>query len=349
VAVRSDRLSLHSYSLYLWCAATPALGSESCGRAVGAFCARRCASVAAATLPAAPQSQSEQCAAACARTIVHCCGPNAADFARTLLGTPCEYSEYPDRYIVIDEAHRIKNENSILSQMVRLFDSQNRLLLTGTPLQNNLHELWALLNFLLPDIFGSDADFEAWFSGGTYRWRAFVAFYPTDLTRPLLLPCGALRCATWGSREHAFPVACIALAQPAAAVHLSVQCHLRFGTAWFCLTFGPHDSCRRASRRDAKAAQNPSAFHVAPLEGRRRERPACQARGRALCAGETRANPESRGTACKSAIRLWCPHQSSRGAPRCSPAVAFSDGRVRWLTAADASSVLALFCRLRCR
>jgi SWI/SNF-related matrix-associated actin-dependent regulator of chromatin subfamily A member 5 len=74
-----------------------------------------------------------------------------------------------DRYIVIDEAHRIKNENSILSQMVRLFDSQNRLLLTGTPLQNNLHELWALLNFLLPDIFGSDADFEAWFSGGTAR------------------------------------------------------------------------------------------------------------------------------------------------------------------------------------
>ena len=39
--------------------------------------------------------------------------------------------------------------------MVREIRSQNRLLLTGTPLQNNLHELWALLNFLLPDVFSS--------------------------------------------------------------------------------------------------------------------------------------------------------------------------------------------------
>ena len=40
----------------------------------------------------------------------------------------------------------------------------NRLLLTGTPLQNNLKELWALLNFLLPDIFESSDDFESWFN-----------------------------------------------------------------------------------------------------------------------------------------------------------------------------------------
>lgn len=48
-------------------------------------------------------------------------------------------------YIVIDEAHRIKNVDSMLSQIVRLFDSRGRMLITGTPLQNNLHELWALL------------------------------------------------------------------------------------------------------------------------------------------------------------------------------------------------------------
>lgn len=67
------------------------------------------------------------------------------------------------RYIVIDEAHRIKNEQTQLSIAVRTFTSTNRLLLTGTPLQNDLHELWSLLNFLLPDIFNSASDFDKWF------------------------------------------------------------------------------------------------------------------------------------------------------------------------------------------
>jgi SWI/SNF-related matrix-associated actin-dependent regulator of chromatin subfamily A member 5 len=50
------------------------------------------------------------------------------------------------QYIIIDEAHRIKNENSMLSQIVRTLNSRNRMLITGTPLQNNLRELWVRRN-----------------------------------------------------------------------------------------------------------------------------------------------------------------------------------------------------------
>lgn len=67
------------------------------------------------------------------------------------------------KYLVIDEAHRLKNETSMFSNTVRAFSTMHRLLLTGTPLQNNLHELWALLNFLLPDIFSSAEQFDEWF------------------------------------------------------------------------------------------------------------------------------------------------------------------------------------------
>ncbi|KAI0321200.1 P-loop containing nucleoside triphosphate hydrolase protein [Amylostereum chailletii] len=63
-------------------------------------------------------------------------------------------------YIVIDEAHRIKNVDSILSQIVRSFMSRGRLLITGTPLQNSLKELFALLNFIAPEVFTDYADLE---------------------------------------------------------------------------------------------------------------------------------------------------------------------------------------------
>lgn len=91
------------------------------------------------------------------------------------------------RYIVIDEAHRIKNENSMLSKVMRTFKSTNRLLLTGTPLQNNLHELWALLNFLLPDIFSSSDDFDEWFNSNDCLEDGGMVQKLHNVLRPFLL------------------------------------------------------------------------------------------------------------------------------------------------------------------
>jgi len=67
-------------------------------------------------------------------------------------------------YIIIDEGHRMKNAASKLSATLLQYEAAHRILLTGTPLQNSLAELWALLNFLLPKIFSSADTFEQWFS-----------------------------------------------------------------------------------------------------------------------------------------------------------------------------------------
>ncbi|XP_047126263.1 SWI/SNF-related matrix-associated actin-dependent regulator of chromatin subfamily A member 5 isoform X1 [Hydra vulgaris] len=91
------------------------------------------------------------------------------------------------RFLAIDEAHRIKNEKSLLSQIVREFKSSNRLLLTGTPLQNNLHELWALLNFLLPDVFNSAEDFDSWFNAESITEEDQLVKRLHEVLRPFLL------------------------------------------------------------------------------------------------------------------------------------------------------------------
>lgn len=68
------------------------------------------------------------------------------------------------QYIIVDEGHRMKNFKSKFAMTLGTqYQSAHRILLTGTPLQNNLSELWALLNFLLPKIFSSCEDFQKWF------------------------------------------------------------------------------------------------------------------------------------------------------------------------------------------
>jgi ATP-dependent DNA helicase len=72
------------------------------------------------------------------------------------------------KYLVVDEGHRLKNFDCKLIKQVRQINTDNKLLLTGTPLQNRLTELWSLLNFLAPEVFANMGEFQSWFAFGDY-------------------------------------------------------------------------------------------------------------------------------------------------------------------------------------
>jgi chromodomain-helicase-DNA-binding protein 7 len=71
-----------------------------------------------------------------------------------------DLKDFPWRLCVIDEAHRLKNKNCKLLEGLRLLNIEHRVLLSGTPLQNNINELFSLLNFLEPSQFTSDENFK---------------------------------------------------------------------------------------------------------------------------------------------------------------------------------------------
>ena len=77
----------------------------------------------------------------------------------------------------------------MLSQVLRKFHTENRLLLTGTPLQNNLKELWALLNYLMPKLFDSEDEFNELFqsSGDNPKSQEMMIKQIHRLLRPLML------------------------------------------------------------------------------------------------------------------------------------------------------------------
>ncbi|KAK0503096.1 SNF2 family DNA-dependent ATPase [Armillaria luteobubalina] len=78
-------------------------------------------------------------------------------------------ADYNWGYIVVDEGHRLKNLDSKLMREIKKYNNASRMILTGTPLHNNLSELWALLNFVLPEIFTNVDDFEEWFNFPTMQ------------------------------------------------------------------------------------------------------------------------------------------------------------------------------------
>lgn len=68
------------------------------------------------------------------------------------------------QYMILDEAQAIKSSSSVRWKMLMSFNCRNRLLLTGTPIQNTMAELWALLHFIMPTMFDSHEEFSEWFS-----------------------------------------------------------------------------------------------------------------------------------------------------------------------------------------
>ena len=68
------------------------------------------------------------------------------------------------QYMILDEAQAIKSSSSSRWKCLLGLNTRSRLLLTGTPIQNNMQELWALLHFIMPDLFDSHDEFNDWFS-----------------------------------------------------------------------------------------------------------------------------------------------------------------------------------------
>jgi DNA helicase INO80 len=74
------------------------------------------------------------------------------------------FSKVKWQYMVLDEAQAIKSSSSARWKSLLSFHCRNRLLLTGTPIQNSMQELWALLHFIMPSLFDSHEEFSDWFS-----------------------------------------------------------------------------------------------------------------------------------------------------------------------------------------
>lgn len=68
------------------------------------------------------------------------------------------------QYMILDEAQAIKSTSSVRWKLLQSFSCRNRLLLSGTPIQNSMAELWALLHFIMPTLFDSHDEFNEWFS-----------------------------------------------------------------------------------------------------------------------------------------------------------------------------------------
>lgn len=104
------------------------------------------------------------------------------------------------KYLILDEAHLIKNWKSQRWQTLLNFNSKRRILLTGTPLQNDLMELWSLMHFLMPHVFQSHQEFRDWFSNpitGMVEGADQVVAWPCPGVVAVGGRRGGIVCAGW--------------------------------------------------------------------------------------------------------------------------------------------------------
>ncbi|KNE73162.1 hypothetical protein AMAG_17360 [Allomyces macrogynus ATCC 38327] len=82
----------------------------------------------------------------------------------TVIAEAKVFRDLPLQFLVVDEGHRLKNMDCQLMKHLSGFHAEHRILLTGTPLQNDLKELWSLLHFVMPYLFDNVDDFLTWFN-----------------------------------------------------------------------------------------------------------------------------------------------------------------------------------------
>merc|ERR1719499_342707 len=102
----------------------------------------------------------------------------------------------PWDFVICDEAHRMKNISTLLGKTLRQLSSKCRLLLTGTPVQNALQDLWALMDFAQPGLLGNHATFVKTFSDpidrgsvrGAKVWAVELKKHLSEQLRALISP-----------------------------------------------------------------------------------------------------------------------------------------------------------------